>query len=122
MSGLSNVIKVDFKNHKTNYLDEFSIGWISALKERCEDPEFWNYHIRFMVYQTDKNFAVQFFEGVGGQYQERPRFFTSEKPKYKKDLDKLWQYIFNRLDYMNADQELIKEKIRKKIVEQKILV
>ncbi len=110
---MSNVIKVNFKNRRSNCPKSFYMRWVSAEYKRCPDPVAWTYHVAFRVYETDKNFAVQFMTGIGSKGQKSPHAYSRSKPVYKKDLDKLWYYIFDKLDFYRADVKAVESAIRK---------
>ena len=117
---MSNVIKVDFKNHrqieKPNSVclpKRFYSGWVSSVISTSKEYDLWTSHIRFKVYETDKNFAVQFSIGQGGQGFASPNSWYDSSPVYKKDINKLWVYIFNTLKQRCVDEKIIKNKIKK---------
>lgn len=111
---MGDVIVVNFKNHKTEMLTKFFSGWIPTFIEgRTDtDPSCWTTHIKFHVYETNKNFAVQFSRGTGNTKNSSPSGWSDSSPVYKKDIDKLWEYIFNCLEQLNIDKEIINKKIK----------
>lgn len=86
---------------------------IGAEYKRCPNPTGWMYHVSFHVYETEKNFAVQFMTGMGNKGEALPSCFSRSTPVYKKDLDKLWYYIFDTLDFYKADVKAVEAAIRK---------
>ncbi len=113
---MGQVIKVQFKNRRANCPPQFFSGWIPAELNRSPNPISWTYHVKFKVYETPKSFAVQFSRGIGGKGAAHPPGFSNSSPVYKKDLDKLWRYIFEMLDYYKADTRMVEAAIRDKAV------
>lgn len=105
-------LNLDFLLKKPIYPHSFHSGWIAALRERCPNPTAWTYHIKFRVYKTKKNFAVQFSHGIGGKGNPSPNGWSNSDPIYKKDLDKLWSSIFNHIEYCNANVNAVETKLK----------
>jgi len=110
---MGNIIQVDFKARQLQKKaqlrpNKFYSGWVSA-----SIPNKKTSFIKFKVYQTSKNYAVQFSIGEGTTYHDSPDFWYTESPLYRKDLDDLWTYIFNRLPHLNIKPSIITEKLSK---------
>ncbi len=108
---MSNIIKFDFVKAKER-LPYFHSKWVSALDKRCENPVAWTYHVKFRIYQTEKNYAFQLYHGVGSEGYSHPSSYFKGSPVYKNDINKIWEYAFNVLKQYNADLKLIEEQIR----------
>ena len=115
---MKNIINVNFKNDKSEQktLKYFNSFWFKSLSKRCEDPNFWSYHLKFKVYETDKNFAVIFSFGVGSQFEETPSRYYNDTISYNKDINKLWKSIFKKLERYNVDTSLVKKEINKALI------
>jgi hypothetical protein len=110
---MNNVIKVNFNRRSKNCPAYFYMKWIPAHYERCPDPVAWTYHVKFRVYETSRSFAVQFSTGLGSKGAKSPRCFSNNKPVYRKDIEKLWRYVFEMLSYYKADPKMVEAAIRK---------
>lgn len=95
------------------YPHYFNSSWINVLHKRCIDNLLWTYHAKFKLYFTGKNYAVQFYKGIGSEGQISPKAFTKSKPVYKKDLEKMWLYIFEKLKFLNAKENDVYSLINK---------
>jgi hypothetical protein len=115
---MSNVIKGNFKNHRTEYPSRFFCGWIPSVVCTSEEYQLYTSHLKFRVYETAKNYAFQFSIGQGGEGSERPYSFYDASPVYNKSLEKLWEGIFSRLESRNVDVKLVREKIREFSIKQ----
>jgi hypothetical protein len=109
---MNNIIQFDFKKAK-EAPSNFYINWIPAYYERCPNPVAWTYHVKFRVYQTDKNYAFQMSTGIGGKGYKYPNAFSNGRPYYQKDLNKLWGYIFEILKNYNVDISYIEKEVKK---------
>lgn len=103
---MGNVIEVNFRAKLQDLPEEYSSVWLSTdikpmfLKKNSIALDIT--HIRFKVYRTSRNIAIQFHYGIGKPGSEIPSQIYQKLPIYRKSIKDTWKIIFDELEMYNA--------------------